>query len=183
MTQVGTKSHLLRTKIRCLWAFSLARYCSTCLERVPMGSRASSTCRWWLGGRGRQQQRSGSRGPTCGGRVGLKEGGRVTRSPGPTACTAAGAHLNQDVGRVDDLVELAPDALGLARAKDPIANLFALALLLAFEVAIFLRHVGGLTGFCSLGQNQAPGCKNGRSLRGIAGALACASSAMEPMES
>ena len=43
VTQVGTRSHLLRTRIRCLCGFSFFRYRSICLDRVPLGSRASST--------------------------------------------------------------------------------------------------------------------------------------------
>ena len=43
VTQVGTRSHLFRTKIRCFQDFSFFIYASMLLERVPMGSRASST--------------------------------------------------------------------------------------------------------------------------------------------
>lgn len=43
VTQVGMRSHLFRTKIRCFQGFSFFRYVSMLLERVPMGSRASST--------------------------------------------------------------------------------------------------------------------------------------------
>ena len=42
-TQVGTRSHLFRTKIKCLWGASFLRYCSTARQRVPIGSLASST--------------------------------------------------------------------------------------------------------------------------------------------
>lgn len=43
VTQVGMRSHLFRTKIRCFQGFSFFMYVSMLLERVPMGSRASST--------------------------------------------------------------------------------------------------------------------------------------------
>ena len=43
VTQVGTRSHLLRTKIRCLCCFSFFRNDSMWLQRVPMGSRESKT--------------------------------------------------------------------------------------------------------------------------------------------
>lgn len=43
VTQVGTRSHLFRTKIRCFQDFSFFRYVSMLLDRVPIGSRASST--------------------------------------------------------------------------------------------------------------------------------------------
>lgn len=43
VTQVGMRSHLFNTKIRCFQGFSFFRYASMLLERVPMGSRASST--------------------------------------------------------------------------------------------------------------------------------------------
>lgn len=43
VTQVGMRSHLFRTKIRCFQGFSFFKYASMLLERVPMGSRASST--------------------------------------------------------------------------------------------------------------------------------------------
>lgn len=41
--QVGTKSHLFKTNIMCLWLFSFLMNCSTCLHLVPSGFRASST--------------------------------------------------------------------------------------------------------------------------------------------
>lgn len=43
VTQVGMRSHLFRTKIRCFHDFSFFMYVSMLLDRVPMGSRASST--------------------------------------------------------------------------------------------------------------------------------------------
>lgn len=43
VTQVGMRSHLFRTKMRCFQGFSFFKYVSMLLERVPMGSRASST--------------------------------------------------------------------------------------------------------------------------------------------
>src|SRR4051812_42439935 len=43
VTQVGTRSHLLRTKINCLWRASFLMWYSTLEQRVPMGSRASRT--------------------------------------------------------------------------------------------------------------------------------------------
>ena len=44
MTQVGTRSHLLTSSTRCLCGFSFFMYFSMYLDRVPWGSRASSTC-------------------------------------------------------------------------------------------------------------------------------------------
>ena len=43
VTQVGTRSTLLRTRMRCLWVFSVFMYFSMCCDRVPIGSRASRT--------------------------------------------------------------------------------------------------------------------------------------------
>lgn len=43
VTQVGMRSHLLSTNIRCFQGFSFFRYVSMLPERVPMGSRASRT--------------------------------------------------------------------------------------------------------------------------------------------
>lgn len=43
VTQVGMRSHLFRTKMRCFHCFSFFKYVSMLWERVPMGSRASST--------------------------------------------------------------------------------------------------------------------------------------------
>mmetsp|Transcript_258 Transcript_258/g.584 ORF Transcript_258/g.584 Transcript_258/m.584 type:complete len:231 (-) Transcript_258:554-1246(-) len=46
VTHAGTRSTLLRSRITCLCRFmaSRLRCCSRCRQRVPMGSRASSTC-------------------------------------------------------------------------------------------------------------------------------------------
>ena len=44
VTQVGTRSTLFKTYTKCLCAFSLRRYSTTGLQRVPIGSRASRTC-------------------------------------------------------------------------------------------------------------------------------------------
>ena len=44
VTQVGTRSHLLTSSTRCLCGFSFFMYFSMYLDRVPWGSRASSTC-------------------------------------------------------------------------------------------------------------------------------------------
>lgn len=43
VTLVGSRSHLLSTKMRCLCAALRRMKASTCSARVPMGSRASST--------------------------------------------------------------------------------------------------------------------------------------------
>ena len=43
VTLVGTRSHLLSRKTRCLCFASFLRKASACGQRVPIGSRASST--------------------------------------------------------------------------------------------------------------------------------------------
>ena len=43
-TDVGTRSHLLSTKTRCLCGASSLKYFSTLLHRVLIGSLASRTC-------------------------------------------------------------------------------------------------------------------------------------------
>mmetsp|Transcript_3560 Transcript_3560/g.11105 ORF Transcript_3560/g.11105 Transcript_3560/m.11105 type:complete len:227 (-) Transcript_3560:337-1017(-) len=45
VTHRGTRSHLLSTKTKCLYFFSVRMYSSTKALRVPIGSRASSTYR------------------------------------------------------------------------------------------------------------------------------------------
>jgi len=43
VAQVGTRSHLFRMRMMCLWGQRFLTYSSTCAQRVPRGSRTSST--------------------------------------------------------------------------------------------------------------------------------------------
>jgi hypothetical protein len=119
-----TRSHLLSSSSRCLWRAFLRMWRSMKRHRVPSGSRASRT---FLGREG---------GAAAG------ERGRVRRA-GPAACCvpqqaaiqackgevqgspcgSPAPHLDDHVRRVQHLVQLAPDALGLALLKQRVARL------------------------------------------------------------
>lgn len=105
VTQVGMRSHLLRTKIKCFQDFSFFRYVSMLFERVPMGSRASST--WMMTSDESTTYRNNNQ--SC------------RMHPDHTSTARLIIMHNGEGGWKLHLVKLSPDPLGLTLFEDFLA--------------------------------------------------------------